>query len=1163
MRKRKISLLTLFAVTAAGAILLFLSGRFARNVIEGEVKKVFPRHSVNSRIEQMEYRFSRGLSAHEVSLSLAGSGDSLEAAMRAKGISARLNLFDVLFRKNVELRSLTVDTLILALPTDLTGLIDGDLSRAVRSIIRRASDKGVISPQYAVHIHTLKIRGTDSTSAYLSELKIRGEQKKYFRVSFMRAGMNSTDAARFCTFRVHGYDPDFLTRDYSSLYEKLQGTLSSRAGLRRAYTDLRRAVYFDTLEMKIGYLQTENIGILNLRGRISEDDTLFTGQGRLSRLEMPDDTLTEGHLVFSHTPGRELCLDELRGSLSRRGSLDLKGEFYPFDDYSSQFSLTLNAFPLRSIPDSLLRAGIVTAEGLRGKLSLRGRFSGYWRHPLDGWFAGTATATGFLLDSAGVQCDSLPFPVQGRSFQVDSLIFDTLVYRDSTLMCRVGETVFDTTVNVPFRRRPPADSLLLNLTEKSLFLNRIREQAVPLAAGDTLFAAARNMYIRLSDSHSSEAFFRGLSADTLRFQLRDPANLYRAREHVADMFEKLLPSEYIHVGRLEYYPDRSSRAGGAAAAFLQGLEFTADSLSRNLAILRAQSDTTHLIDSLHLSFTGDTAGTFHLRRFSVDSISSSDGEVTNFLEEFFLRKGNMNAENELIKLVSSDYLKGFYANHVNLFMKSRTIRGDSLSLQWRNDSVGVLRADLFSAGTDLYLTGARGRCAGLDTNLHFLSVRADTLIADIPDMKRNAGNVRQDVLDRLPRKNTELAYFRLHTGPDTLEGRTLSLQRESDSAVQVRLSNLQGPDGLHGQKVSARVDRSTGALQYGAITGLTLPAFYFALKDSLSPIAGSGENRYVSPRRLRSALQRLEGYREKFLAREFSLKIRGCKLLSADTAWADGIIGTLNLRRDSAGRTVLSCNDIALGDLHLEKIAGTAAFPDDYRRLDLTAWKMVTEDNTRFFLDSGTIGLTQKGAADLHVKVQNFKLSRMEEHFFADSDALIRGGAYLRAHIKGDIADPMSFTGKRLSLTLLNLRVENLPLQKTEKIRKFAPTFGKIRFSKIVMNPVDLHTGGRLHLKYAKGISPKLSFEGWGNLDYRGRFYFEMRGRVKPKHADRLPRLTRLALNEGHQSEYGAFFAKFFGTMKKQRFVPERGIAGRVVKSEFRRIGAAFREIFQ
>jgi hypothetical protein len=256
-----------------------------------------------------------------------------------------------------------------------------------------------------------------------------------------------------------------------------------------------------------------------------------------------------------------------------------------------------------------------------------------------------------------------------------------------------------------------------------------------------------------------------------------------------------------------------------------------------------------------------------------------------------------------------------------------------------------------------------------------------------------------------------------------------------------------------------------------------------------------------------------------------------------------------------------SARTITLPSWHDMDVFETSWHLDD-TALSLWNLRAVTEENTRFFVDEASVTLNPALDAVITARVENFKLSQIERRYFPESDVYFRGGGYFRGTLSGQLTDPDSFTGDRLSITLVNLRVRNLPLQKNEIIQRFAPPFEEVYFNRISMNPATLMSDRRLHLKYVEAQSPLLNFTGWGNLSSRGVFYFEMEGEVQKKTADRLPRLTRMALNAESSTEYGHFTAKLFGNTDTQHLVPEKGIHGRVIRSEFRNIGASFRQIF-
>lgn len=217
-------------------------------------------------------------------------------------------------------------------------------------------------------------------------------------------------------------------------------------------------------------------------------------------------------------------------------------------------------------------------------------------------------------------------------------------------------------------------------------------------------------------------------------------------------------------------------------------------------------------------------------------------------------------------------------------------------------------------------------------------------------------------------------------------------------------------------------------------------------------------------------------------------------------------------------------------------------------------------DGSRYYCD-GYLDLKKYLPCSLSVNLENVKLLKHSRTFLKDSTVNIRGGAYCRFKFTGKLLQPNSLKGKG-SILLKNLRVSDIPLQKIEIITKYAPEFQKVNFVDLDMNPVVLKPGGKLHAKAVEAKGKELNFKGWGSFDLKGRFYFEMSGKVKASVADKLPNITQLALNKGDKLNYGKFNAKIYGSTKKQYLIPEKGIHGKVIRSKFRQMGASFRNLF-
>lgn len=280
----------------------------------------------------------------------------------------------------------------------------------------------------------------------------------------------------------------------------------------------------------------------------------------------------------------------------------------------------------------------------------------------------------------------------------------------------------------------------------------------------------------------------------------------------------------------------------------------------------------------------------------------------------------------------------------------------------------------------------------------------------------------------------------------------------------------------------------------------------------------------------------------------FSAKKVDLNLTSIDSAYSN-----INIRR------------VKLPDIYKDSKIGqnVKTFKTSFRIkkkiLSLKNFKL-DADGTRYYCD-GNVTLHKYLPCSLNTNIENIKLFRNSRDFLKDSTVIIRGGAYGRLKFKGKLLKPKSWKGKG-SILLKNLHVENIPMQKIEIVTKYAPPFARVKFKDIDMNPIVLKPGGKIHVKAVDAKGKSLNFKGWGSMDFKGRFYFEMNGKVKAETVDKLPNLTQLALNKGDSENYGKFNAKMYGSTKRQYLIPEKGIHGKVIRSKFRQMGASFRNLF-
>lgn len=209
----------------------------------------------------------------------------------------------------------------------------------------------------------------------------------------------------------------------------------------------------------------------------------------------------------------------------------------------------------------------------------------------------------------------------------------------------------------------------------------------------------------------------------------------------------------------------------------------------------------------------------------------------------------------------------------------------------------------------------------------------------------------------------------------------------------------------------------------------------------------------------------------------------------------------------------------------------------------------------------GWLRFSPEYPCSLKVKAVNVKLSKVSQKLLQGHGTVTGAGA-LSLTFTGDLREPLSWEGKG-AFTLRNVNIKNLSVQNGEMIDKYAAPFKKITLSKVQCNPFVLSKGMKAHLKNVTGSGDLLNFTGWGSLNKKGYFYFEMDGKVHSSTMEELPKLTRMALNENSKDEEGSFKVKLFGSPENQQLVPERGLSGKVIRSQFRNIGASFRKIFE
>ncbi len=237
-------------------------------------------------------------------------------------------------------------------------------------------------------------------------------------------------------------------------------------------------------------------------------------------------------------------------------------------------------------------------------------------------------------------------------------------------------------------------------------------------------------------------------------------------------------------------------------------------------------------------------------------------------------------------------------------------------------------------------------------------------------------------------------------------------------------------------------------------------------------------------------------------------------------------------------------------------ISASGKLYDRFVQLDSSrgTWNRITAQA------SGKIYLEPNLSCSLRARARNLKLSTIASDILSGHGTVTGYGAG-SLNFTGNLRNIDSWEGSGTFL-LRNVRIHGLSVQDDGLIDEHATPFKDFRMEEVVCSDFDLFRDQRLHLNNVRGTGESLNIIGWGNLSRSGYFYFEMNGKVHPSTMSKLPRLTRLALNEHSSRNEGEFKAKLFGSPDDQQLVIAKGIGGNVIRSQFRAMGASIKNFF-
>ncbi|ERP39343.1 hypothetical protein CALK_0140 [Chitinivibrio alkaliphilus ACht1] len=731
---------------------------------------------------------------------------------------------------------------------------------------------------------------------------------------------------------------------------------------------------------------------------------------------------------------------------------------------------------------------------------------------------------------------------------------DSVVYRDSVLSFSLENSVLDTSVIPPLRPDIPVDDIRISFPEKELHLGRIEN--LSFTHGDSPWMlTGRNLFMRMkswiekdslgkdasspknktSEKECSTTVLSHFVADTLIAHTTAPADVYRD-SLTLKRIRPILPRRELKITHAQLH-DRE----GKPLVQVKNVYYEKDENTLFCTLDTLNTTGGDTLIGMQVSLRGDADSLWHISKVHGENmvLASLPYEMETLSPYSFFTDTTDTGVLQTISLPAAVSIGRIRVNEGT----DRAWAVDSLDLHEKNSSGSTVSFHHFSYGDSISLYHGMGTLDAEEEYV-FRDLHLGSFSAMLPFAMSSSAATRAQ---SFPAKSLFLEDVDISFSEgENLRGAGVELNRAT-ALPEITLDFLEWKNHAVIEEAYLRIDTSH-QIHSARVARLVLDSTRFAQLPSPSV-------EDIMP----------------FLNHEIDQYVKNADAYTANTALVEiatllrapeqPILRHLSVQREDRDYS-FSARDIGVEFTYdLAEISGQLRWSDSH--IIVTDLRAVTDENTRLFLYEGEIALSPPFSAKLFLEVQNFKLSQIERLYFPESDVRLRGGGYFRGRLKGDMADFTTFQGERLSLQLHNVRVENLPIQKGETIQRFAPSFSQVYFDRIVLNPLDLHDGGRLHMRSVAAHGPLLEFTGWGNLNRYGRFYFEMEGEVVHDVADQLPRLTRMALNAESADTYGHFRAKLFGTPLHQELVPERGIYGRVIRSEFRNIGASFREIFR
>lgn len=1162
MRKRKISLVLILAFALFTLLFIYGGSFLVAQKIEAEVDKLFPEIATKSRVEGLEFSYREGIQIENFYVEMLTEDKKNSAT--GKDIRASLNWAGFIFSGGkLRINSLYMSSFSIRISKTFQSVLDHEVENIINQTVRNILKRESISKDFSLRIDEFYIVDANEKVMRVNPIQFSRKGNRELQLFISEAGIDTLTAFRFLRLHMNDYSfSDSLTSILQEFDQKLiLDSLQNVTGLfdqnskNFFLSKLNKYVEFQSMELGLGiaYFNTDQVdSLFGLDFSIDHRKDTLLFSGTMKDLFSSLDTLHDAALKL-RTYDSLVLLDTFNVFSQKGGTYKISGAMMA-NGRNGILSMDVNG--LKSTVARKIYKDF--PKGVSGKLSMKGVIQGNLFVPSSWSYKGGAIVEGF-------KCTSLPFQKKFNKYfyfpvRMDSLVVDSLECSIQKFSADFSRSVIDTDEIVPFRPYPTFSKVSYNHLKKELafdtisaFSFRYNKYKHTLSAG--------NITISLDSIDTSKVLLHDCKASSIELSLSEK------RLNKSKIDEKFLSSTLTHSGLIDI--EKVLISSNKKAIHPDTLGYYYPTLLSGAGIKiekRGVPDSaiyTVKVDSLVIPKRG------RLSRIDLDiNLSNTKSPLYRlYLKDLFLHEKSLPFSLSFNENKKDNILRYFPKSKCTI--EQLTVQNDtvtlfktkSLKINYLNDTLYKFSYNTLFQNEKINLIKGSGHLKKKDDSLQIVKATLQNVILYnnekmLSTLKRyQKGNLNKKLLPLLPLKGVTIARLQLMKR-DSLKAKIEKLEVNRLDSSSLSLKCLKA---TLFEKLSCKWAEAVVQFHNKGNKVSKLDIAQLSLMNTQPVVLKKKGNSFNA--QMIDTFKKGFSYLNKYVDKDASIKISSCK------GEVDSL-GKFSFRNCSIATTSKKdqFSQFKIENITYPGFDKVNSFETGFRQMKdrwiVNELKLVSGDNTRLFA-SGYLKPINQVPCSLDIRIENFKLSNFQKHYFKKTDARIRGGAYGNLKLQGSLFNRKTWRAKRASATLLNVTVENLPLQKGEKITKYAPTFRKLHFSKIIINPTDLNKNEQIHIKYLEAKSDKLNFTGWGSLDFNGRFYFEMKGRVHKKSADALPRLTRLALNEASKTEYGKFYAKLYGDTKKQYLVPERGIAGKVIRSQFRKIGASFRNLFK